>query len=66
MTGARGAGAGPRAGTDAGGTDPVAALLGEIVDGNRSAHRVLTGVRYPGLPLDVFDRLHTVGGAERR
>ncbi|MFD4904771.1 terpene synthase family protein [Kitasatospora purpeofusca] len=45
---------------------PLAALLGELVDGNRSAHHALTGVRYPGLPLDVFDRLHTVGGAERR
>ncbi|WP_406114105.1 hypothetical protein [Kitasatospora purpeofusca] len=45
---------------------PTAALLGELVDGNRSAHRALTGVRYPGLPLDVFDRLHTVGGAGRR
>lgn len=45
---------------------PPAALLGELVDGNRSAHRALTGVRYPGLPLDVFDRLHTVGGTERR
>ncbi|MCX4752154.1 hypothetical protein [Kitasatospora purpeofusca] len=43
-----------------------AALLGELVDGNRSAHHALTGVRYPGLPLDVFERLHTVGGAERR
>lgn len=45
---------------------PLAALLGELVDGNRSAHRALTGVRYPGLPLDVFDHLHTVGGAGRR
>ncbi|MFB7670006.1 hypothetical protein ACFC26_01190 [Kitasatospora purpeofusca] len=45
---------------------PLGALLGELVDGNRTAHRALTGLRYPGLPLDVFDRLHTVGGAVRR
>ncbi|MCX4684976.1 hypothetical protein OG401_11765 [Kitasatospora purpeofusca] len=43
-----------------------AVLLGELVDGNRSAHHALTGVRCPGLPLDVFERLHTVGGAGRR
>ncbi|MFJ8429949.1 hypothetical protein ACIQ9P_01470 [Kitasatospora sp. NPDC094019] len=44
----------------------LAALLGQLVDGNRTAHRALTDLRYPGLPLDLFDRLHPVDGAGRR
>ncbi|MFC5661944.1 hypothetical protein ACFP3U_02990 [Kitasatospora misakiensis] len=44
---------------------PLPALLGALVDGNRTGHLALAGVRYPGLPLDVFDRLHVVGPAGR-
>ncbi|MEV6973581.1 terpene synthase family protein [Kitasatospora sp. NPDC093806] len=39
---------------------PFPSLLGRVVDGNRASYRDLATTRYPGMPLDLFHRLHLV------